>query len=101
MKTTYVIRDGKLVDKSEAWRLESNQPPVEFIGHFVQRDIPDYLSPIDDSLVSGRRQRRNDLRKNNCRPVEKGERADVERYHREKDKALERKIIERLTWIGA
>jgi len=33
---------------------------------FVVSDIPDYRSPIDGRLISGRSQRREDLRKNNC-----------------------------------
>lgn len=44
-----------------------NQPPRT---HFVIPDTPDYTSPIDGRLVSGRRQRRNDLARSGSRPWE-------------------------------
>lgn len=33
-------------------------------------DIPDYQSPIDGRVISGRKQRREDLKRNGCRPHE-------------------------------
>jgi len=33
-------------------------------------DLPAYESPIDGRVVDGRRQRRNDLARSNCRPYE-------------------------------
>lgn len=44
-----------------------NQPPR---AHFVQPDTPDYVSPVSGLVVSGRRQRRNDLARAGCRPWE-------------------------------
>lgn len=39
-------------------------------GHFVWDDLPAYESPIDGRVVEGRRARREDLRRNGCRPYE-------------------------------
>jgi hypothetical protein len=35
----------------------------------ILADTPDYLSPIDNTLISGRRQRKYDLESNNCHEV--------------------------------
>lgn len=39
-------------------------------GYYIIPDIPDYTSPIDGKLISGRKQRREDLLRSNCRPYE-------------------------------
>lgn len=44
-----------------------NQPPR---SHFVIPDTPDYVSPVTGIVVSGRRQRRNDLARTGSRPWE-------------------------------
>lgn len=56
-------RLGKLVDVP----IEAPTPPR---SAYVWNDLPDYTSPVDDRLVSGRKQRREDLKRNNCRPWE-------------------------------
>jgi hypothetical protein len=99
MKTSYVQKvreDGStyLVDKRH---LNEYTPDV----HFVQPDLPEYDSPIDGSIVRGRRQRRNDLAKNNCRPFEAGEREAARQRVADRDRAIESKIVERLRWINA
>jgi hypothetical protein len=38
--------------------------------HYVMGDLPDYESPIDGRIVHGRKGRREDLRRNGCRPWE-------------------------------
>lgn len=55
-----------------------NQPPR---AHFVQPDTPDYVSPVSGLVVSGRRQRRNDLARSGSRPWEgmQAERKEAER----------------------
>jgi hypothetical protein len=55
-----------------------NQPPRT---HFVQPDTPDYVSPVSGLVVSGRRQRRNDLARTGSRPWEgmRQERKEAER----------------------
>lgn len=57
----YVLREGKLVP------IERVQPnPVVT----VVPDLPAYRSPIDGCEVSGRRARREDLARHQCRPYE-------------------------------
>lgn len=52
--------------------------------HFVLPDTPDYVSPVTGQLVSGRRQRRDDLARTASRPWEGMEQ---ERKHAEKVRA--------------
>lgn len=42
----------------------------EPIGPVIWDDLPAYESPIDGRPVDGRKQRRNDLARSNCRPYE-------------------------------
>lgn len=52
-------------------------------------DIEPYASPIDDSYVGSRRSRREDLKKNNCRPYERGEKeAHKKDFLKRQDAAL-------------
>lgn len=44
-----------------------SQPPR---SHYVIPDTPDYVSPVSGLVVSGRKQRRNDLARTNSRPWE-------------------------------
>lgn len=39
---------------------------AEIAMPFVVSDIPEYRSPVDGRLISGRAQRREDLKRNNC-----------------------------------
>lgn len=55
-------------------------------------DLPDYASPIDGRLVSGRSQRREDLKRHGCRPYEAGETQAAERRRAESDAQLERNV---------
>lgn len=53
----------------------------------VRGDLPPYTSPIDGRLIEGRRARMEDLRRNNCRPYEDGEKEYNERARtRENDR---------------
>jgi hypothetical protein len=52
---------GNLVEKQ-------NSAPNSL--HYIQPDLPDYQSPIDGKVVSGRRQRRYDLERSGSRPYE-------------------------------
>jgi hypothetical protein len=40
----------------------------------IMRDTPEYLSPLGTGLISGRAQRREDLKRGNCREVDPSER---------------------------
>lgn len=65
-------------------------------SHYVIPDTPDYVSPVSGLVVSGRKQRREDLKRTNSRPWEgmKTERAEAERrkaYQQQKfDAGLDR-----------
>lgn len=62
----------------------------------VWGELPDYESPIDGRIVSGRAQRREDLKRNGCRPFEgmAAERKEAQRQvgyeERARDASLER-----------
>jgi hypothetical protein len=57
----------------ERQQLVEGPAPRRVQGHAqVWPDIPEYQSPLGDYVVSGRRQRREDLKRNNC--IEVGDR---------------------------
>jgi hypothetical protein len=58
-----------------AWVLPTNkrQRPT---GPCIVPDIPDYRSPLGTGVISGRRQRREDLKRAGCREVDPSERID-------------------------
>lgn len=45
----------------------------ESTGPFVVSDIPEYRSPLGTGIVSGRAQRREELKRHNCREVDPSE----------------------------
>jgi hypothetical protein len=49
--------------------------------HYIQPDLPDYESPIDGRVISGRKQRREDLLRSGSRPYE-GRAAEVKEANR-------------------
>lgn len=55
--TTYVMRDGKLVEKSKALRSD---------GPFFMRDIEPYASPITGEAITSRSHRREEMKRHNC-----------------------------------
>lgn len=63
-RRTYVIRDGKAVLKQDA------EPALV---HQVMPDIPDYRSPLGTGTISGRVQRREDLKRHGCVEVDPGQ----------------------------
>lgn len=65
MRTSYVQdrETGELIPAAEYHRAKVRV-------HHVMPDLPDYQSPIDGSHVHGRAGRREDLRRNQCRPYE-------------------------------
>lgn len=71
--TIYVLRDGKLVEKSEAQRAEA--------FHYW-RDLPAYKSPLGDGVIEGRAARKEHLKRNNCREVDPSEFRPVYRNER-------------------
>lgn len=67
--TTYVYRDGKMVNKKTGEPMEKPDY-VFFPTPQVTRLMPDYQSPIDGSPITSRHARREDLKKNGCVPYE-------------------------------
>jgi hypothetical protein len=67
---TYKWRDG-------AWRDNDGNlmdiPERGVCAPMIASDIPDYMSPLGTGLISGRRARREELRRNNLREVDPGE----------------------------
>jgi hypothetical protein len=70
MRTTYVFRNGKFVDK------QTGEPMVTAEGCIfspqILRDIPEYRSPIDGRPITSRSERREDLKRNGCVEWEPG-----------------------------
>lgn len=58
----------------------------------VMGDLPAYESPIDGRVIEGRAARREDLKRNQCRPYEEGERQAMEQRRAAEDRALERSV---------
>lgn len=81
--------DGELVEVDPGYR-----PPR--VAPAVWGDLPDYTSPVDGKLVSGRRQRRNDLARNRCRPWEgmAQERKEADRQRRYLDQKMDKHLEE-------
>lgn len=69
--TRYVWRDGHFRD------LKTNEPmdlpKREIATPTVISDLPAYMSPLGTGLIDGRRARREDLKRHNCREVDPGE----------------------------
>ena len=62
--------------------------------HYVIGDTPDYTSPIDGKLISGRKQRREDLKRNNCVEYDPGMKDDARRIRKEQERQFERGLGE-------
>ncbi|KQT52263.1 hypothetical protein ASG54_17815 [Aureimonas sp. Leaf460] len=56
-RSVYVLRDGKLVEKSKALRSD---------GPFFMRDIDPYESPITGETITSRSQRREEMKRHDC-----------------------------------
>lgn len=68
MRTTYVIRNGKMVNKRTG---EISGDADHIATPMVMRDIPSYPSPIDGRMITSRSERREDFKRNGC--VEAGD----------------------------
>lgn len=65
----YVWNGKTFVDRQGKPMVDPSAPYVRALPQ-VMRDIPEYTSPIDGSLITSRSHRRYDLEKNNCREWE-------------------------------
>lgn len=60
----------------------------------VAPDLPGYESPIDGRWIEGRKARQEDLKRNQCRPYEDGEREEYIRRRQAEDAGLDRRVGE-------
>jgi hypothetical protein len=59
---------------------------------YIMGDTPEYTSPIDGRLISGRKQRREDLKRNDCVEYDPGMREDAKRIRRDQERQFERSL---------
>ena len=99
MRKSYV---QKLIDGVPTLILKEDLDGVQ-LAPYVLPDLPDYLSPVTDKLVSGRKQRREDLKRTGCRPYEghASERKAAQQYRKEREQKLIRSMVDRMRWINA
>lgn len=73
MRTRYVYRDGRMVDRDGFPMVGANQLAAseeQIRCPMVMRDIPEYASPIDGRMITSRSHRRYDLESNGCHEVD-------------------------------
>ncbi len=68
-------------------------------GILVVPDLPDYVSPVSGEVVSGRRQRREDLKRTGSRPWEgmESEKKEAARRTEAADKAYDQRLTTAVT----
>ena len=64
-RETYVYRDGKLIEKRSGMVLKARADAPLGCPQII-RDISEYRSPVDGSVIGSRSERREDLKRNNC-----------------------------------
>lgn len=71
--------------------VDSRQAPR---GTLLMTDLPDYVSPVTGKVVSGRKQRREDLKRTGSRPYEGREQEDkvAAKYRAEQQQKFEARI---------
>lgn len=72
----------------------STYQETEHAAPYVMGDTPDYTSPIDGKLISGRKQRREDLKRNNCVEYDPGMKDDARRIRMDQERQFERSLGE-------
>jgi hypothetical protein len=71
--------------------VEVTAPRAAPVAPAVFGDLPAYTSPIDGKLIDGKRDRRNDLARSQCRPYEgrEQEAREAQKVHIEQDRKLD------------
>lgn len=64
-------------------------PESETSSPYIMGDIPEYTSPVDGRLISGRKQRREDLKRNGCVEYDPGMKDQSRRMREDRDRKLE------------
>lgn len=67
----------------------------------VLPDIEDYTSPVDGKLVSGRKQRREDLKRNGCVEYDPGMKQEAIKRREQNIDAAVAQMIDRMRWYKA
>lgn len=58
----------------DTWYARRNGSPQDHVGVYVQPDLKPFKSPLEGhKVIDGRRELREQLARNNCRIVERGE----------------------------
>jgi len=88
----FIQIDGELVE------VPVNAPVRKPVAPAILGDLPEYESPIDDSIIAGRKQRREDLRRSGCRPYEGWdvEKREADKVRAEMDRKAEKRWEERV-----
>lgn len=83
-------RDGEPFEVTDDYIAEPPQAPA------VMPDLPGYQSPVSGIWVEGRRSRREDLKRHNCRPYEgfEQENKEAQKHRQEQAVKLDRKLDE-------
>jgi hypothetical protein len=88
VKQRFVIRGGKVMEVPVGERLRGNSHAGE--GLQIINDISPYASPIDDHYIGSRSAHREDLKRNGCRILEKGEREHFQKnFENENDARID------------
>lgn len=85
----------RLAAYDEPQTCSCGQPAMRLVSAaYVAPDLPDYRSPVDGRLVSGRKARRDDLARNGCVEFEPSLRGEIDKRVRTEEAQLERAIEE-------
>ena len=60
-------------DKKQGCMVEIQRDDDPIAGHYVCGDIPAFVSPLDGSLVEGRKAYENHMKRHDVRPFEQGD----------------------------
>jgi hypothetical protein len=89
VKRRFVIRDGSVVEIPVSERLRGERSAGE--GLQIINDINPYASPVDDRYIGSRREHREDLKRNRCHVLERGEKEHFQKnFNRDSEARMER-----------
>lgn len=98
--TTYVWRDGALVDKATGARVKRD-PALPKGRILLAPDYEGYTCPITGAWVEGRKAHRENLKRHGCRVLERGEKEDARRQRKENERREEQAIGEMVERVAA
>jgi hypothetical protein len=88
MSSTYIIRDGAVINKRTGQVVDLDDSAV--CAPLIVSDLPEYISPVTRKPIEGRAARREDLKRSGCREVDPSEYKPVYRSDRFKHLNTER-----------